>query len=118
MDYLLIISLIFFISSLFSSVSLKNKRVTSISVCSSESSNSSLTPSGVAKQIVHNLFTTPGGFYERREFATVFEKTLEENEISELNFTDPDAKTVKFGAHQGTDVGYNIQSAVDSKKIS
>jgi len=46
---------------------------------------------------------------------TEFEKMLEENEISEMNITDPDAKTVKFGAHQGTDVGYNIQAAVDSK---
>ena len=46
---------------------------------------------------------------------TKFEKMLEENEINEMNLTDPDAKTVKFGSHQGTDVGYNIQAAVDSK---
>lgn len=46
---------------------------------------------------------------------TEFEKMLEENEINEINLTDPDAKTVKFGSHQGTDVGYNIQAAVDSK---
>lgn len=46
---------------------------------------------------------------------TEFEKMLEESQINELNLTDPDAKTVKFGAHQGTDVGYNIQAAVDSK---
>ncbi len=43
------------------------------------------------------------------------EKILEENGVNEINFTDPDAKTVKFGAHQGTDVGYNVQAAVDSK---
>lgn len=43
------------------------------------------------------------------------EKTLEISGINEINFTDPDAKTVQFGAHQGTDVGYNIQAAVDSK---
>lgn len=43
------------------------------------------------------------------------EKVLENNDVNEINFTDPDAKTVKFGAHQGTDVGYNIQAAVDSK---
>ncbi len=43
------------------------------------------------------------------------EKTLEINGVNEINFTDPDAKTVKFGSHQGTDVGYNIQAAVDSK---
>lgn len=43
------------------------------------------------------------------------EKTLEKNDVTEINFTDKDAKTVKFGAHQGTDVGYNIQVAVDSK---
>ncbi|WP_300380188.1 IS1182 family transposase [Clostridium sp.] len=43
------------------------------------------------------------------------EKILEDNDVNEINFTDPDAKTVKFGAHQGTDVGYNIQAAVDSK---
>lgn len=40
---------------------------------------------------------------------------LVENDINELNLTDPDAKTVKFGAHQGTDVGYNVQAVVDSK---
>lgn len=34
---------------------------------------------------------------------------------TEINFTDNDARTVKFGSHQGTDVGYNVQSAVDSK---
>lgn len=43
------------------------------------------------------------------------EKVLEINGVNEINFTDPDAKTVKFGAHQGTYVGYNIQGAVDSK---
>jgi transposase len=46
---------------------------------------------------------------------TEFEKGLEESGINEINLTDPDAKTVKFGAHQGTDVGYNVQAAVDSK---
>jgi hypothetical protein len=34
---------------------------------------------------------------------------------NEINFTDNDARTVKFGANQGTDVGYNIQTAVDAK---
>lgn len=43
------------------------------------------------------------------------DKVLEDHEVNEINFTDPDAKTVKFGAHQGTDVGYNVQAAVDSK---
>jgi transposase len=43
------------------------------------------------------------------------EKTLESNGVNEINITDPDAKTVKFGANQGTDVGFNIQAAVDSK---
>lgn len=43
------------------------------------------------------------------------EKELEEEQINEINFTDRDARTVKFGANQGTDVGYNIQSVVDSK---
>ena len=42
-------------------------------------------------------------------------KTLDKNGINEINFTDKDARTVKFGAHQGTDVGYNIQAAVDPK---
>ena len=36
------------------------------------------------------------------------------NEV-EINRTDPDAKTVKFGANQGIDLGYNIQTAVDDK---
>lgn len=46
---------------------------------------------------------------------TKLEKMLEENKVNEINLTDPDARTVKFGSHQGTDVGYNIQAAVDSK---
>jgi transposase len=43
------------------------------------------------------------------------EKMLEDQDINEINLSDADARTVKFGAHQGTDVGYNIQAAVDSK---
>jgi len=43
------------------------------------------------------------------------EATLIKNDNNEINLTDSDAKTVKFGAHQGTDVGYNVQSVVDSK---
>lgn len=43
-------------------------------------------------------------------------QTLEnKNDTNEINLTDPDAKTVKFGVNQGTDVGYNVQSVVDSK---
>lgn len=42
-------------------------------------------------------------------------KDLETKEINEMNLTDPDARTVKFGANQGTDLGYNIQTAVDDK---
>lgn len=34
---------------------------------------------------------------------------------NEINLTDSDARTVKFGSHQGTDVGYNIQAVVDAK---
>ena len=34
---------------------------------------------------------------------------------NEINLTDSDARTVKFGAYQGTDVGYNIQAVVDAK---
>ncbi|WP_286906540.1 IS1182 family transposase [Clostridium sp. UBA1652] len=43
------------------------------------------------------------------------EAMLIENDMNEINFTDSDAKTVKFGANQGTDVGYNVQSAVDAE---
>ena len=46
---------------------------------------------------------------------TELENTLEISGVNEINLTDPDAKTVKFGANQGTDVGYNIQTVVDSK---
>lgn len=42
-------------------------------------------------------------------------RELEEKNINEIIRTDPDARTVKFGANQGTDVGYNIQAAVDDK---
>jgi len=44
-----------------------------------------------------------------------FEKRLEESQTNEINLTDPDAKTVKFGANQGIDIGYNVQAVVDSK---
>ena len=40
---------------------------------------------------------------------------MDETGENEINFTDNDAKTVKFGAHQGTDVGYNIQTVDDEK---
>lgn len=40
---------------------------------------------------------------------------LETKGLNEINLTDPDARTVKFGANQGTDLGYNIQTAVDDK---
>lgn len=42
------------------------------------------------------------------------ENIMDETGENEINLTDNDAKTVKFGAHQGTDVGYNIQTVVDS----
>lgn len=55
-------------------------------------------------------------FLEKKKFFyEELEKELEEKNLNEINFTDPDARTVKFGANQGTDVGYNIQSVVDSK---
>ncbi len=43
------------------------------------------------------------------------EANLVKNDENEVNFTDSDAKTVKFGANQGNDVGYNVQTSVDSK---
>jgi len=43
------------------------------------------------------------------------ENIMDETGENEINFTDNDAKTVKFGAHQGTDVGYNVQAVVDAK---
>ena len=42
-------------------------------------------------------------------------KDLKTKGTSEINRTYPDARTVKFGANQGTDLGYNIQTAVDDK---
>jgi transposase len=39
------------------------------------------------------------------------EKDLEDQGVNEVNLSDSDAKTVKFEAHQGTDVGYNVQTA-------
>ena len=43
------------------------------------------------------------------------ESIMDETGENEINYTDNDAKTVKFGAHQGTDVGYNVQAVVDAK---
>ena len=40
---------------------------------------------------------------------------MDEADVNEINLTDNDARTVKFGAHQGTDVGYNVQAVVDCK---
>jgi len=55
------------------------------------------------------------GLEEKVAYYDDLETTLIKNDTNEINLTDPDAKTVKFGANQGTDVGYNVQSVVDSK---
>ncbi len=52
---------------------------------------------------------------EKQIFYNKLEKQLDETNENEINFTDKDSKTMKFGAHQGTDLGYNIQTAVDDK---
>ena len=52
---------------------------------------------------------------EKLAYYDDLEANLIKNGENEVNFTDSDAKTVKFGANQGTDVGYNVQSAVDSQ---
>lgn len=64
------------------------------------------------KEEIHNVLKSLEN--KIREYDEI-EKSLEENNENEVNLTDPDAKTVKFGSHQGTDVGFNIQAAVDSK---
>ena len=43
------------------------------------------------------------------------ENRIDECGQDEINLTDSDAKTVKFGANKGTDVGYNIQVVIDAK---
>lgn len=52
---------------------------------------------------------------EKIAYYDELDNELIKSEENEINFTDSDAKTVKFGANQGTDVGYNIQSSVDDK---
>jgi hypothetical protein len=52
---------------------------------------------------------------EKLEYYRDLDTKIVLNYESEINFTDPDAKTVKFGAHQGTDVGYNVQTVVNAK---
>lgn len=52
---------------------------------------------------------------EKLDYYLELENKMDELEENEINLTDSDARTVKFGAHQGTDVGYNIQAVVDAK---
>ncbi|WP_396276633.1 IS1182 family transposase [Haloimpatiens lingqiaonensis] len=52
---------------------------------------------------------------EKLEYYKQLDTQIVLNDETEINFTDPDAKTVKFGANQGTDLGYNVQVAVDAK---
>ena len=52
---------------------------------------------------------------EKLKYYDKLENIMNKTDENEINFTDNDAKTVKFGAHQGTDVGYNVQAAVDTK---
>lgn len=42
------------------------------------------------------------------------EKTLDEKGVSEINLTDPDARTMNFNNY-GKDLAYNVQTVVDSK---
>lgn len=53
---------------------------------------------------------------EKNTYYDKINDLLDENEVNEINLTDLDARTVKFGSHQGTDVGYNIQTVVDAKQ--
>ncbi|MGL5757201.1 MAG: IS1182 family transposase [Paraclostridium sp.] len=55
-------------------------------------------------------------YQSKLKFYDEIETFLNDNNLTSINLTDPDAKTVKFGASNGTDVGYNIQSVVDSKE--
>ena len=52
---------------------------------------------------------------EKLKYYDELEKNMDEADVNEINLTDSDARTVKFGAHQGTDVGYNVQTVVDYK---
>ncbi|MGL6105631.1 hypothetical protein [Romboutsia sp.] len=52
---------------------------------------------------------------KKLDYYLYLEKQMDESRENEINLTDKDAKTVKFGEHQGTDVGYNVQAVVDSK---
>ena len=52
---------------------------------------------------------------EKLKYYDELEKNMDEADVNEINLTDNDARTVKFGAHQGTDVGYNVQAVVDCK---
>ena len=53
---------------------------------------------------------------DKLKYYDALESIMDETGKNEINFTDNDAKTVKFGAHQRTDLRYNIHVVIDSKK--
>lgn len=63
----------------------------------------------------NSLMTAIEKLEEKLAYYNELDRSIVLNNEGEINFTDPDARTVKFGATQGTDVGYNVQSVVDSK---
>lgn len=52
---------------------------------------------------------------KKLDYYIELENKMDECGQDEINLTEKDARTVKFGANQGTDVGYNVQSVVDAK---
>lgn len=50
----------------------------------------------------------------RKEKYGLFKKRIENGEVSEVSATDPDSRLMK-ASNNGTDVSYNVQTAVDSK---
>jgi transposase len=52
---------------------------------------------------------------ERREELQGIEKQLQDGQESQISLTDGDSRSMALGASRGTQVGYNVQLAVDSK---
>src|SRR5919197_6422301 len=70
------------------------------------------TPGGA---VAANLQAKIEALQQRKLLYAGFQAQLETSGETQLSLTDPESRAMKLGKGRGTEVGYNVQTAVDSK---
>jgi transposase len=70
------------------------------------------TPGGA---VADNLQAKIDALQQRKRFYTDLQAQLEASGATQLSLTDPESRAMKLGKGRGTEVCYNVQTAVDSK---